>query len=179
MYLQYYQRMVVPLILSVFSFLSFTLQLKYISRKLILRSSIFRDSTSLITYFTIIIYGIFLLLVLYYIVSFPSIPIVAQDLIYCQPLYFKAAKGFLLISAGIILFPQTFTISPTIAIIRLFITYSGRYRQAIQVRWLLTAISSSLLALLKADTITVIWVSIFLVSGLGLRILYLAISFTI
>jgi len=43
----------------------------------------FRDSISLITYFTIIIYGIFLLLVLYYMVSFPFIPIVAWDLIYC------------------------------------------------------------------------------------------------
>jgi len=37
----------------------------------------FRDSIYLITYFTIIIYGMFLLLVLYYIVSFPSILIVA------------------------------------------------------------------------------------------------------
>ena len=139
----------------------------------------FRDSISLITYFTTIVHGIFLLLVLYYIVSFPSIPIVAQDLIYYQPLYFKAAKGFSPISTGIILFPQTFTISPAAAIIRLFITYSSRYRQAIQVRQLLTAISSSLLTLLKADTITIIQVSISLVSGLGLRILYLAISFTI
>ena len=65
----------------------------------------FRDSTSLITYFTIIIHSIFLLSVLYYIVSFPSIPIVARDLIHCQPLYFKAAKGFLPISAGVAIFP--------------------------------------------------------------------------
>ena len=171
--------MVVPLILSVFGFLSFTLQLKYISREPILCSSMFRDSISLITYFTIIIYSIFLLLVLYYIVSFPSIPIVSQDLIYCQLLYFKVAKGFLPISTGVIIFPQTFTTSPAAAIIRLFITYSSHYRQAIQVRWLLTTISSGLLALLKADTITIIQVSIFLVSSLGLRILYLAISFTI
>ena len=121
----------------------------------------------------------FLLLVLYYIVSFPSIPIVSQDLIYCQPLYFKAAKDFLLISIGIILFPQTFTISPTTAIIKLFITYNNYYRQAIQVKQLLTAINNSLLTLLKADTITVIQVSISLISGLGLGILYPAMSFTI
>jgi hypothetical protein len=37
----------------------------------------FRDSTSLITYFTTIVHSIFLLSVLYYIVSFLSIPIVA------------------------------------------------------------------------------------------------------
>ena len=69
--------MVVPLVLSVFGFFSFILWLKYILEEPILRGSIFRDFTSLITYFTIIIYGIFLLLVLYYIVSFPSTPIVA------------------------------------------------------------------------------------------------------
>ncbi|XTI85819.1 MFS general substrate transporter [Cenococcum geophilum] len=84
-------RTVVPLILSVFGFLSFILWLKYMLYKPILYSSMFRDSISLITYFTIIIYSIFLLLVLYYIVSFPSIPIVARDLIYCQLLYFKVS----------------------------------------------------------------------------------------
>lgn len=96
-----------------------------------------------------------------------------------RPLYFEGAKGFSPINAGIGLFPWTFTTGPAAVIVGIIVAKTGKYRWAIWLGWVLTATGIGLMALFKAETKTIEWVLLSLVSGLGLGILYPAMSFAI
>jgi fucose permease len=96
-----------------------------------------------------------------------------------RPLYFEGAKGFSPINAGIGLFPWTFTTGPAAVIVGIIVAKTGRYRWAIWLGWTLTAVGIGLMTLFKAETKTAEWFLLSLVSGLGLGILYPAMSFAI
>jgi MFS family permease len=96
-----------------------------------------------------------------------------------RPLYFEGAKGFTPINAGIGLFPWTFTTGPAAVIVGIIVAKTGKYRWAIWLGWVLTSLGIGLMTLFKAETKTIEWVLLSLVSGLGLGILYPAMSFAI
>ena len=81
--------------------------------------------------------------------------------------------------AGVALFPQTFTVGPSSVIVGLAITHTGRYRWAIWAGWLFTTLGLGLLTLLTPSSATYSWILLNLVSGLGLGVLYPAMSFAI
>lgn len=128
----------------------------------ILRGSMFQSATALASYLGTVIHGMFLWSVLYY-----------------MPLYFEAAKGYSPISSGIALFPWTFTTAPSAVVVGILVAVTGQYRPFIHVGWVLTALGVGLLTLFKADTAMGEWIPISLISGLGLGILYPAMSFAI
>jgi len=99
--------------------------------------------------------------------------------LYYMPLYFEAAKGYSPIMSGIALFPWTFTTGPIAAICGVLIAVTGHYRWGIWSGWFFTVIGIGLLALLEADTAASMWVPISVISGIGLGILYSAMSFAI
>ena len=81
------------------------------------------------------------------------------------------------IMSGVALFPQTFTVAPASLIVGVMITRLGRYRWAIWAGWSLATLGCSLLTLLTASTPTHSWILLNLVSGLGLGMLFSAMSF--
>ncbi len=100
-------------------------------------------------------------------------------MLYYLPLYYEAAKDLSPILSGVALFPQTFTVAPASVIVGVAITLTGRYRWAIWSGWVLTTLGVGLLILLETNTPTVKWIFLNLVSGMGLGILYPAMSFSI
>ncbi|KAI9701069.1 MAG: hypothetical protein M1836_001738 [Candelina mexicana] len=155
-------RTLTPLILGVFGLLAFVLYSKLTPLDPLIRGSIFKSRTALVSYFGTVIHGTILWSMLYYL-----------------PLYYEAAKDLSPILSGVALFPQTFTVAPASVIVGVAITITGRYRWAIWSGWILTTLGVGLLILLETNTPTVKWIFLNLVSGMGLGILYPAMSFSI
>ncbi|KAI9816628.1 MAG: hypothetical protein M1832_005013 [Thelocarpon impressellum] len=155
-------RTLVPLIVGAGGLLLFILYSKCIPAEPLIRGSIFKSGTAVVTYLGTVLHGIILWSLLYYL-----------------PLYYEAVKSMSPIMSGVALFPQTFTVGPASVVVGLAITKTGRYRWAIWLGWVLTTVGMGLLVMLKESTSTVSWVFLNLVSGLGLGILYPSMSFAI
>lgn len=155
-------RTLVPLLVGLFGMVLFGIWSCTMAAEPILRGSLFKSPTALVSYFGTIVHGMFLWSVLYY-----------------MPLYFEGAKGFSPISAGIGLFPWTFTTGPAAVVVGLIVAKTGKYTWAIWLGWALTAVGASVMTLFKADTKAEKWIPLSLISGLGMGILYPAMSFAI
>lgn len=155
-------RTLVPLLVGLLGMVLFGLWSCTMPAEPILRGSLFKLPTALVSYFGTIVHGMFLWSILYY-----------------MPLYFEGAKGFSPISAGIGLFPWTFTTGPAAVVVGLLVAKTGKYTWAIWLGWALTAVGASVMTLFKADTKAEEWIPLSLISGLGMGILYPAMSFAI
>lgn len=155
-------RTLTPLIVGLCGLVFFVFWSATVPVEPILRGSMFKAPTALASYFGTVIHGMFLWSALYY-----------------MPLYFEAAKAFSPIMSGVALFPWTFTTGPAAVVVGLVVAKTGAYRWAIWSGWAITVVGVGLLELFEKDTKTVEWVCLSLVSGLGLGILYPAMSFAI
>jgi hypothetical protein len=153
---------IVPLSVGFFGLVLFGLWSCTVPAEPILRGSLFKSPTALVSYFGTIVHGMFLWSILYY-----------------MPLYFEGAKGFAPVKAGIALFPWTFTTGPAAVVVGLIIARTGKYRWGIWLGWFLTIAGARVLMLFKADTKTSEWIPLSLISGLGMGMLYPAMSFAI
>jgi hypothetical protein len=151
-----------PMIAGVSGMVLFMLWSSFVPEEPILRGSMFKSPTALASYFGTTCHGLFLWSCLYY-----------------MPLYFEAAKGMSPVKAGIALFPWTFTTGPAAIVVGLLIAKTGKYRWAIWLGWTLAAGGIGLLTTFEADTPASLWIPISMVSGLGMGILYSAMSFAI
>ncbi|KAF2143629.1 uncharacterized protein K452DRAFT_160324 [Aplosporella prunicola CBS 121167] len=152
-------RTLVPLLVGLGGLVFFMLWSRLVPSQPILRGSLFKTATGLVCYFSIVIHGMFLWSVLYY-----------------MPLYFEAAKNYTPIQSGIALFPWTFTTAPAAVIVGILIARIGSYRWAIYGGWFLTTLGVGLMILFEASTPMKMWVPLSLVSGVGLGMLYPAMS---
>ncbi|OCK80468.1 MFS general substrate transporter [Lepidopterella palustris CBS 459.81] len=155
-------RTTIPIEAGLIGFILFILWSKLSRVEPILRGSMFKDPSALVSYFGTVVHGMFLWSVLYY-----------------MPLYFEAVKGYSPVKSGIALFPWTFTTGPVAAAVGIMIAKTGRYIWGIYSGWFLTVLGIGLLVLLDAKTSTTMWAPIATISGLGLGILYSAMSFAI
>ncbi|KAF2426263.1 MFS general substrate transporter [Tothia fuscella] len=160
-----YRKTLLPMGIGIVGLLAFMLWSCTVSSEPILRGSMFKSPTALVSYFGSVVHGMFLWSALYY-----------------MPLYFEGAKGFTPIEAGIGLFSWRFTTGPSAVNVGIVVAKTGKYRWAIWSGWVLTATGIGLMSLFKADTRTWEtweWVFLSLVSGIGLGILYPAMSIAI
>ena len=155
-------RVLVPLIIGIVGLAVFTVFEEYVASEPLIRFDVFKNRTAAASYFETTLHGMILWCILYY-----------------MPLYFEAVKGKTPILAGIDLFPATFTVAPAAVVTGIVISKTGRYRWAVWSGWLLTTLGTGLLYLLDVNTTTVQWVFINLVSGLGMGIIFPAITFSI
>jgi MFS family permease len=153
-------RTLVPLLIGAAGLVGFCFYEKYLAPEPLLRLSIFANRTTNIAYLTTTIHGLILWCILYY-----------------QPLYFEAVKGYKPVIAGVALFPATFTVAPLAVVTGFTITKLGRYRWAIWAGWAISTLGLGLLVLLEVDTKIPQWVFIDLVSGVGLGILFPSLQF--
>ncbi|KAL4799563.1 major facilitator superfamily domain-containing protein [Aspergillus venezuelensis] len=100
-------------------------------------------------------------------------------LLYYEPLYYEAVKGYTPTMAGVALFPATFTVAPSAAVVGILVTKYGHYRWAIWLGWFLATLGIGLLCYLDVDTSIPAWIFINLVPGLGLGFLFPSIGFAI
>lgn len=153
-------RTLVPLLVGAAGSVAFVLYEKYVASEPLLRLSVFANRTANLAFFATTLHGVILWCLLYY-----------------QPLYFEAVKGYKPIIAGVALFPATFTVAPMAVLTGFFIAKTAAYRWAIWSGWTISVLGLGLLVLLDVDTTIPQWIFIDLVSGIGLGIIFPAVQF--
>lgn len=154
------RRTLVPLIVGAAGLLGFCFYEKFIAPEPAIRLSIFRNATTNIAYLTTTLHGLILWCLLYY-----------------QPLYYEAVKGYSPIIAGVSLFPATFTVAPMAVVTGITITKTNSYRWTIWAGWILATLGCGLVVLLEVGTTIPEFIFINLVPGMGLGILFPALQF--
>lgn len=152
----------VPLLLGLAGIVGFALYEYHLSEEPLIRPSIFANRTLIIGYASTVIHGIVLWSLLYY-----------------QPLYFEAVKDLNQVMSGVALFPASLTVAPAGVATGIIITKTGTVRWPVRVGWLLATAGIGSLICLEVDSSTAVWVSVELVTGLGLGILFPALLFQV
>ncbi|KFX96689.1 hypothetical protein O988_05209 [Pseudogymnoascus sp. VKM F-3808] len=155
-------RTLAPMIIGAVGLILFIFHEKYIAADPMIPLSIFASRTAVVNYAGTLVHGLTLWCGLYYL-----------------PLYFEAVKGYSPVMAGVALFPDTFSVAPCAILVGILITYTGHYRWAIWLGWILTTLGMGLLCLLEADTSIPAWIFLMVISGLGVGILFPALVFAI
>jgi len=148
-------RVLVPMIVGILGLVSFTVYERYIPAEPLLPRSLFHNRTIILGYFFTVLHGMILWTLLYY-----------------QPLYFEAVKGYKPIIAGVALFPATFTVAPLSIITGLLISKTGHYRWSIWLGWSITTLGLGLLIIWTPSSSIPTWLFTELISGIGLGILF-------
>ena len=152
----------VSLIIGLFGLIIFVIFEETLAKEPLIRMDVFKNRTNAACYFGLTLHGMILWSLLYY-----------------MPLYYETVKRETAILAGVSLFPQTFTVAPAAVVTGILISKVGRYRWAIWSGWSISTLGYGLLCYLKVNTPTVSWVFLNLVSGIGMGILFPAMTFPI
>ena len=147
-------RILVPLILGLAGLVLFVLFEIYVAVEPMVRLSVFANRTTNLAFFTEMIHGLIMWVVLFYL-----------------PLYMSACQGYSAVVSGVATLPEMLTIAPTAVGIGQVITKTGRYVWVIWAGWIVQTLGLGLLILLDTDTKLYQWILICLVSGVGLGIL--------
>lgn len=153
-------RTLVPLILGITGLTGFVIYSVYMSPHPLVSRGLFNSPTAIVAYMGTLIQGLIVWALLYY-----------------MPLYFEVAKNYTPISAGVAIFPFTFTVAPAAVIVGLVIAKTGRYRPSLWIGWFLTALGMGLLIYLQKGTNMPSWIFMSLIPGLGLGMLFSAQGF--
>lgn len=148
-------RTLVPLIIGAVGMIAFAFYERFVPSEPLLMASLFSNRTINLGWLFAMIHGIILWCMLYY-----------------QPLYFEAVKGYRPIIAGVSLFPATFTVAPLSIITGFLITKTGRYRWSIWSGWAVATLGTGLLIIWDVNSSIPEWLFTELVSGIGLGILF-------
>lgn len=155
-------RTLVPLLVGALGLVAFCFFEAYVAPEPLLRLSVFANRSANIAYLTTTLHGMILWCILYY-----------------QPLYFEAVKGYSPVVSGVALFPATFTVAPMAVVTGLLITKTAAYRWSVWLGWAVSVLGLGLLILLDVDTTIPQWIFIDLVSGIGLGILFPSLQFAL
>ena len=152
-------RVLVPLLLGVVGLVGFCLFEKFIALEPTFRLSIFDKRTAVLGYLGTFLHGTLVWTILYY-----------------QPLYYLAVKEYSPVIAGVAMFPSTFTVAPMSIVTGLAITKTSAYRWTLWVGWGFITLGMGLTILLDVDTNFPPWISINIVPGIGLGMLFPALQ---
>ena len=149
----------VPLILGVLGHISLYFYEGHIPKNPIIRTRIFKNRNSVLSFVQVVLHGLIVTTALYYL-----------------PLYYEAVKGLTPIMSGVALFPETFTIAPCAFLTGAAIARFNSYRWAIWSGWAITTLGVGILYLMDVNTTTVQWVFMNLVLGIGSGFNYVALG---
>ncbi|OJJ61486.1 hypothetical protein ASPSYDRAFT_148280 [Aspergillus sydowii CBS 593.65] len=155
-------RTLVPLIIGVVGLIVFSVYEYRFATDPIIPPAIFQNRTASVSFAGSFLQGLVLWCLLYY-----------------QPLYYEAVKGYSPIMAGVALFPATFTVAPSAAVVGILVTKFGHYRWAIWTGWTLSTFGLGLLCYMDVDTSIPAFIFINIVPGIGLGLLFPSIGFAI
>ncbi|KAL4782634.1 major facilitator superfamily domain-containing protein [Aspergillus varians] len=152
----------VPLIIGATGLLVFTYYESRFATDPIIPPKLFQNRTAVVSFAGSFLQGLVLWCILYY-----------------QPLYYEAVKGYTPIMAGVALFPATFTVAPSAAAVGILVTKFGHYRWAIWLGWFLSTFGLGLLCYMDVDTNIPSFIFINIIPGIGLGLLFPSIGFAI
>lgn len=155
-------RTLVPLIIGVVGLAIFSVYEYRFATDPIIPPAIFQNRTASVSFAGSFLQGLVLWCILYY-----------------QPLYYEAVKGYSPIMAGVALFPATFTVAPSAAVVGILVTKFGHYRWAIWTGWTLSTFGLGLLCYMDVDTSIPAFIFINIIPGIGLGLLFPSIGFAI
>jgi cyanate permease len=98
---------------------------------------------------------------------------------YYLPVYYESVKGFSALKSGLAVLPETLSIVPASIIIGLLVSWTGRYRWAIWLGWVISTAGLCLLYLLEESTSTSKWIGLNIPVGFGMGILFGAMGFAV
>ncbi|EFW17884.1 MFS multidrug transporter [Coccidioides posadasii str. Silveira] len=124
--------------------------------------TIFATRTAILTYIETVLHGLVLWCALYY-----------------MPLYYETVKEYSPIIAGVSLFPLSFTVAPSAAIVGIVVTKTGHYRWAIWIGFFFATLGTGLFCVLDVHTSIAGWIFLTLPAGLGLGMLFPSLAFAI
>ncbi|KAG4024922.1 hypothetical protein MFRU_086g00070 [Monilinia fructicola] len=152
----------VPLLLGFFGLLGFCAYEARVAHKPILPTRLFLNPSSNIAYLCTFLHGMILWTIVYYV-----------------PFYFMSVQGYTSILAGIAALPETLTIAPFAIVFGIVAAKTGSYRWGLWIGWAMTAFGCGILYLLDVGTLVVCWIFLMLGSGIGMGLLYPALSLAI
>jgi hypothetical protein len=158
-------RTLVPLIVCAVGLVGFVFYEELLDRRggePIIRFEVMKNRTAAVTYFGTFIHGFLLWCILYY-----------------QPFYFEAIKGYTPILAGVGLFPLTFTVAPASIVTGIVSAITGKYRWATWSGWVLTTFGMGLMIYLDVNTSVPGWIFLCIVGGVGTGFLFAAMALAI
>ncbi|PGH26776.1 hypothetical protein AJ80_01541 [Polytolypa hystricis UAMH7299] len=155
-------RTLVPLIIGGVGMIVTMLYETYVAANPIIPLTVFATRTAIVSYIETVLHGLVLWCGLYY-----------------MPLYFETVKEYSPILSGIALFPMSFTVAPSAAIIGFLVSKTGYYRWSIWLGFALSTLGMGLFLILDVNTSVVAWIFLMLPAGLGLGILFPALGFAI
>ncbi|KMU79935.1 hypothetical protein CISG_08217 [Coccidioides immitis RMSCC 3703] len=155
-------RTLVPLIVGAVGLIAFFVYETYFAAEPMIPITIFATRTAILTYIETVLHGLVLWCALYY-----------------MPLYYETVKEYSPILAGVSLFPLSFTVAPSAAIVGIVVTKTGHYRWAIWVGFFFATLGTGLFCVLDVHTSIAGWIFLTLPAGLGLGMLFPSLAFAI
>ncbi|TGO37839.1 hypothetical protein BHYA_0088g00370 [Botrytis hyacinthi] len=152
----------VPLLIGATGLIIFCKFEAMFAKKPIIPTRLFRNPSTTIAYFCTFLHGMILWSIVYY-----------------DPFYFMSVQGYTSMMAGVAALPETLTIVPMAMIVGIVAARTGKYRWSLWLGWALTAFGCGMLYLLDVGTPVVAWVFLMLGSGIGMGLLYPAMSLAI
>ncbi|TGO51680.1 hypothetical protein BOTNAR_0348g00030 [Botryotinia narcissicola] len=142
----------VPLLIGTTGLIIFCTYEAMFAKKPIIPTRLFRNFSTTIAYFCTFLHGMILWSIVYY-----------------APFYFMSVQGYTSMMAGVAALPETLTIVPSAMIVGIIAAKTGKYR----------SFGCGMLYLLDVGTPVVTWVFLMLGSGIGMGLLYPAMSLAI
>ncbi|KAJ5222929.1 uncharacterized protein N7469_009169 [Penicillium citrinum] len=155
-------RTLVPLLIGVSGLIAFMFYEYHWASEPIIPPEIFVNRTASVSFLGSVLQGLVMWCTLYYL-----------------PLYYEAVREYSPILSGVALFPQTFTVAPCAIVIGILITYTGKYRWAVWMGWVLSTIGLGLMCIIKRDTSVPGWIFLNIVGGLGLGALFPSLGYAV
>ncbi|KAJ5281721.1 hypothetical protein N7478_007093 [Penicillium angulare] len=98
---------------------------------------------------------------------------------YYLPVYYETIKGFSSLESGLAVLPETLSLVPASILIGYLVSWTGSYRWATWLGWVISALGSALLYLLESITSKGVWISLNLPIGVGMGLLFGAMGFAV
>ncbi|ATZ56045.1 hypothetical protein BCIN_12g05830 [Botrytis cinerea B05.10] len=152
----------VPLLIGATGLIIFCIYEALLAKKPIIPTRLFRNPSTTIAYFCTFLHGMILWSIVYY-----------------APFYFMSVQGYTSMMAGVAALPETLTIVPMAMIVGIIAAKTGKYRWSLWLGWALTVFGCGTLYLLDVGTPVVAWIFLMLGSGIGMGLLYPAMSLAI
>lgn len=152
----------VPLLIGATGLIFFCIYEALLAKKPIIPTRLFRNPSTTIAYFCTFLHGMILWSIVYY-----------------APFYFMSVQGYTSMMAGVAALPETLTIVPMAMIVGIIAAKTGKYRWSLWLGWALTVFGCGTLYLLDVGTPVVAWIFLMLGSGIGMGLLYPAMSLAI
>ncbi|KAF7947982.1 hypothetical protein EAE96_009051 [Botrytis aclada] len=152
----------VPLLIGATGLIIFCTFEAMLAKKPIIPTRLFRNPSTTIAYFCTFLHGMILWSIVYY-----------------APFYFMSVQGYTAMMAGVAALPETLTIVLMAMIVGIIAAKIGKYRWSLWLGWALTAFGCGMLYLLDVGTPVVAWIFLMLGSGIGMGLLYPAMSLAI